>query len=76
MKLSALPRTLAGLGLLALALPAAVAAQDSVTATDLRCDYRTNPVGIDDAQPRLQLQSSGNHSLDPLVVEICHASPD
>jgi len=48
--------SLAAVAALALAPPAAVTAREAVSVTDLRCDYRTNPLGIDDARPRLGWQ--------------------
>ena len=40
--------------LILITCPSAVAAEGRLRATDLRCEYRKNPVGIDTLQPRLQ----------------------
>jgi alpha-L-rhamnosidase len=53
MKLSPLHVTPALLLVLALALSPTAAAAEAVSVTDLRCAYRTDPVGIDDPEPRL-----------------------
>ncbi len=53
MTISPLHSCLIGLAALGLLGPAVAVAKDAVVVTDLRCDYRTNPMGIDDARPRL-----------------------
>jgi alpha-L-rhamnosidase len=53
MKLSPSHSCLIVLAALGLLLPQGAVAGDAVVVTNLRCDYRTNPLGIDDAQPRL-----------------------
>jgi alpha-L-rhamnosidase len=47
-----LPTLIALVVVLALCAPGRASAK-GVAVTDLRCDYRTNPLGIDDARPRL-----------------------
>jgi len=53
MKIPAFPCALAGLAIVAQALTPSAHARDGLTVTDLRCDYRADPVGIDDPEPRL-----------------------
>ena len=51
-------RAFGGLFFLSVAVLAS-AAESTITAGELRCDFRANPLGIEDAQPRLSWVVSG-----------------
>ena len=79
MKLSILNSCVVGLAGLALLLPRPAAATDVVTVADLRCDYRTNPLGIDDPEPRLGWRLGSDRravTQSAYEIQVVGAEPD